>query len=444
MTRPDTVPDVLALVRRSRLVEDARLTEFLRLFQSTQLTGLDSGGVLSLMVERGLLTRFQANELAAGRWWGFWIGGYRVLDRLGRGGMGTVFLAEHALLGKRVAVKVLAGGLQGDLSARGRFLREARAAAALDHPNIVHVYHADVDNDPPYMVMEYVDGISLQAAVARHGAFSPGEAAAVGVGIAQGLVAAAAAELIHRDIKPANLLVDRKGQVKVLDLGIARFTCDPDSQLVDRDMIVGTIDYLAPEQAADGSRVDPRADQYALGATLYFLLTGQPPFVDGEVSRKLYRKQHTDPLPVHHLRGEVPPGLSVVIQRMLARDPDDRFATPSEVTDALTPWAETGPDYPERLFLPWKIAGADANGEATDPGRDHDPTPLPATMRIARPRTGFTPHPDMPVNTAMVVGEVGPQTPTHDDGPPTIRLTRPLPPRPSRWRRLRDWLRRHF
>ncbi|MBY0513279.1 MAG: protein kinase, partial [Gemmataceae bacterium] len=198
MTRPDTVPDVLALVRRSRLVEDARLDGFRQLMASAHMTGLPAAGVLSLMVERGLLTRYQAGELAAGRWYGFWIGGYRVLDRLGRGGMGTVFLAEHVLLGKRVAVKVLAGRLQADSGARGRFLREAAAAAALDHPNVVRVYHADVDHDPPYLVMEYVDGISLQAAVARHGPFAPGEAAAVGVEVARGLAAAAAVGLIHR------------------------------------------------------------------------------------------------------------------------------------------------------------------------------------------------------------------------------------------------------
>jgi serine/threonine protein kinase len=439
MTRPDTAQDVLTLVRRSRLVDDARLDGFAHLLRSAQMTGLAVAGVLSLLVERGLLTRYQADELAAGRWWGFWIGGYRVLDRLGRGGMGTVFLAEHALLGKRVAVKVLAGSLQADLSARGRFLREARAAAAIDHPNIVHVYHADVDNDPPFLVMEYVDGVSLQAAVARHGLFAPGEAAAVGVPVARGLGAAAAVGLVHRDIKPANLLIDRQGQLKILDLGIARFTRDPDTQTAEHDLIIGTIDYLAPEQAENSSGVDPRADQYALGATLYYLLAGHPPHPDPDLSRKLHLKQYTDPTPLHHLRNDVPPGLAAVINRMLARDPGARFPTPDAAADALEPWAETGPDFPERLFLPWKSPGGDALGQPTDPGREHDPTPLPATRRIVRPRTGAIPNAAELPESEYVAGEVVPPPTATEDVPPTVRLARaPIIPRAeSGW--LRRW-----
>ena len=162
-------------------------------------------------MEHGDLTIYQADELAAGRWRGLWLGGYRVLDRLGKGGMGHVFLAEHAVLGKRVAVKVLSAGLRADPAARQRFVREARAAAAVDHPNIVHVFDVDMDHDPPFLVMEYVDGVNLQAAVARRGPFTAAEAATVGAEVARGL-AAAAAGLVHRDIKPANMLVDRQGR----------------------------------------------------------------------------------------------------------------------------------------------------------------------------------------------------------------------------------------
>ena len=278
MARPETAQDVVELIRRARLIAAPQLDCVLQ--QAPHGSGPER--LLALLVEHGDLTIYQADELAAGRWRGLWLGGYRVLDRLGKGGMSHVFLAEHAVLGKRVAVKVLSAGLRADSSARQRFVREARAAAAVDHPNIVHVFDVDMDHDPPFLVMEYVDGVNLQAAVARHGAFTTAETATVGVEVARGLAAAAAAGLVHRDIKPANLLVDRHGCVKILDLGIVRLPGEDTLPRLDAgdgsDVILGTLDYLAPEQAVDSSTVDSRADVYSLGATLYFLLAGHPPF----------------------------------------------------------------------------------------------------------------------------------------------------------------------
>ncbi len=436
MTQPDAIQEVLARVRRNRLVEEDALDRFLALLRSSHLADLSTAGVLSLMEEQGLLTSFQANELAAGRCSDFWIGSYRILDRLGRGGMGTVYLAEHALLGKRVAVKVLAGNLQSDPSARNRFQREARAAAALDHPNVVQTFDADVEHHPPYLVMEFVDGISLQAAVARHGPLAPEEAASVGMQTARGLSCAAALGITHRDVKPANVLIDRKGQVKILDLGIARFTHDPDSRLVDAESILGTLDYLAPEQAENCSTVDPRADMYALGATLYFLLTGEPPFVDENVDRKLYRKRFTDPLPLHLVRPGVPEGLSVVVQRLMARRPDSRFGSSADAADALQCWAKCGPDFPTRLFQrPMSFKG-DSPGEATDIGHEGDPTPQPPTLRIVVAKPGAEPMPVVlhtlrtrPHHTrsTLISGEVL-APPFQEVDPPTVRLTRPTLP----------------
>ena len=435
MTRPETVQDVLALVRRSRLVDDAPLERFLGLLECAQMSDLAPPGVLSLMVEQSLLTKYQADELAQGRWWGFWIGGYRVLDRLGRGGMGTVFLAEHPLLGKRVAVKALSAGLQADMAVRGRFLREARAAAALDHPNVVQIFHADVDHDPPFLVMEYVEGVSLQAAVSHHGLFEPQEAAAVGVQVCHGLSAAAAVGLVHRDIKPANLLLDRHGQMKILDLGIARFTRDPDSRLVDTDTILGTLDYLAPEQAKNSSAVDPRADMYALGATLYFLLAGHPPFTETDISRKLEQKQFSDPPPLHEFRPYIPEGLSRIVQRLLARNPAHRYATPDDAARALEAWATPGPEFPARFFGPRTTNVAEAPGEPTDVGNDRDPTPMPATRRITKPKksgaTSSIPRPvwshEPSIPEAFVSGESKVQA-IADLGLATVRLTRPPKP----------------
>jgi serine/threonine protein kinase len=336
---------------------------------------------LEQLVIDGLLTRFQASEVADGRGSALWLGGYRVLDRLGKGGMGSVFLAEHPVLGRRVAVKVLSDSLRADPGARRRFVREARAAAALDHPNIVHVFDVNMTHDPPYLVMEYVDGINLQLAVAQSGTFSVGETAAVGVQVADGLIQASAVGLVHRDIKPANLLVDRRGAVKILDLGIVRFTHDDTfSRVHGAEYILGTVDYLAPEQAVDSSKVDSRADIYGLGATLYFLLAGHPPYPIADPRRKLTAKQTIDPPPIHQLRPDVPQEFSEILRQLMARDPSARSSTPASVVAALHPWVAPGNDFPARLFR--------MSSDSTAHGRrltDHEPRePLPETIIIVK------------------------------------------------------------
>ena len=384
MTGPQTVQDVFDSLRRDRLVEPAQLAEF-----ADRHALASAPAALARLVADGLLTEFQSGEVAVGNGAALWLGNYRVLDRLGRGGMSHVFLAEHALLGKRVAVKVLSDSLRADPGARRRFVREARAAATLNHPNIITVFDVDMAHDPPFLVMEHVDGVSLQEAVARSGTFAAGEAAAVAVQVADGLARAASVGLVHRDIKPANLLIDRRGAVKILDLGIVRFTHDDThSQTHGNDVILGTLDYLAPEQV-DSSEVDTRADIYALGATLYFLLTGHPPYPGNDVAWKLRAKQTTDPHPLHQLRPDLPLELAEAVHRLLARDPAARYATPVAMADAFRPWAKPGSEFPGRLFR----ASSDSTARAC--ATDHDP--LPNTLRIVKmslwptPLKGTTP-----------------------------------------------------
>jgi serine/threonine-protein kinase len=339
---PATLPAAAELVRRSGLVPDRELDRV--------LAGRPAGptGLLAALTAAGLLTPFQAGQLAAGRCRGFLLGtNYRILDRLGAGGAGAVYLAEHTVLRRRVAVKVLAA--TDDPLARERVIREARAAARLDHPNVVHVIDVDPDARPPYLVMEHVDGVTLQAAVAVAGPLRPETAAFCGVQVLGGLQRAHELGLVHRDVKPANVAVDRAGTVKLLDLGLVR-TGDALTVLSGTRPVLGTVDYLAPEQARDSSAVDTRADVYGLGGTVFYLLAGRPPFPDGSPGRKLLAKQTADPPPVHTLRPEVPAGLSAVIARMLARDPADRHQTPAAAADALAPFAAPEAGFPARLF----------------------------------------------------------------------------------------------
>ncbi|MDY3559466.1 serine/threonine protein kinase [Gemmata sp. JC673] len=374
MPRPQTVNELFAALARARLVEPARLDAF-----AARHAFADTPAALARLVADGLLTAFQADALAGGREEALWLGNYRVLDRLGRGGMGNVFLAEHAVLGKRVAVKVLSDALRSDPGARKRFVREARAAAALAHPNVVTVLDADMAHDPPFLVMEHVDGLSLQEAVARGGTFAGGEAAVVALQVASGLARAAAVGLVHRDIKPANLLLGRTGVVKILDLGIAKFAPDGAHPQADRsDVVVGTLDYLAPEQALDSANVDTRADLYALGATLYFLLAGHPPFPGADIQWKWRVKQTGDPHPLHQLRPDLPPELAAAVHKLLARDRTGRFQTPDEAAAAFRWWAVPGTDFPHRLFRLARPTTAHDDGPPT--GGD----PLPDTLRIVR------------------------------------------------------------
>ena len=405
MARPTSTQDAVDLVRRARLVEESALAAL-----PGGLSGDSPESVFESLVAAGHITPYQAEELANGRDRGFWLGPYKILDRLGKGGMGQVYLAEHTVLMKRVAVKVLSAALRADPQARRRFVREARAASVIDHPNVVHVHDVDVDHDPPYLVMEYIDGVSLQAAVSAGGSFSAGEAASVGVEIAHGLHAAAAAGLVHRDVKPANILIDRRGGVKILDLGIARLPGDDTQPPGDgAEIILGTIDYLAPEQAVNSAALDARADLYALGATLYFLLAGHPPFPSPNLRHKLAAKQYCDPPPVHRLRPDVDPALAAVVQKLLRRDPTDRYQSATDTAAALVPFSQLPPHFPARLFQPKRPS---TNHDA--PPAHESESPLPATQRIVRPNTLASPT-DLPL----------PLSDTLRDGQPTDEIRAP-------------------
>jgi len=344
MPAPATVDEFLALANKSGLLEKAAAETFCQRLREAGEFPASPQQLAEQMIGEGLLTSFQAEYLLAGKWRGFIIAGkYRLLERVGVGGMGSVYLCEHILMKRRVALKVLPAAQAEDKTAIARFHREARAVAALDHPNIVRAHDIDCENKLHFLVMEYVDGSSFQEIVKRRGPMDVLRAVHYVAQAACGLQHAHEAGIVHRDIKPGNVLVDRTGAVKILDMGLARFFHDDRDELTgqhESTSVLGTADYLAPEQALDSHDVDIRADIYSLGATLYFLLAGKSPFQDGSVAQKLIWHQVRQPKPIQKLRPEVPDELAAVMARMMAKDPGERYQTPAELVEALLPWTQ--------------------------------------------------------------------------------------------------------
>ena len=278
-----------------------------------------------------------------------------MLERLGFGGTGTVYLCEHMMVRRKVAVKVLPATKADNPAALGRFYREARAAGVLDHPNLVKCHDIDQDGDLHFLVMDFVDGSSLQTIITKFGPMPVAAATHCIKQAAQGLQHAHEGGLIHRDVKPANILLDRAGTIRVLDLGLARFFNDTEDMLTlkyDEKNVLGTADYVAPEQALNSHEVDIRADIYSLGATCYFLLAGQTPFPEGKAAQKLIWHQTKEPTPLHELRPEVPKELSFLVAKMMSKKPAGRFQTPAEVIAALEPWASGEPPVPPEEWMP--------------------------------------------------------------------------------------------
>jgi serine/threonine-protein kinase len=280
---------------------------------------------------------------------------YRVTRQIGAGGMGVVYLAEHKLMGRTVALKVMARKYTANSAAVDRFRREVRAAARLAHPNIVTAHDADEADGLHFLVMEYVEGVSLDRIVSRRGPQPVAGACHVARLAAQGLQHAFEKGMVHRDVKPHNLMVTRKGQVKILDFGLARLHQEADAPVggegpvssagavTSPSLVMGTPDYLSPEQARNSHAVDIRADIYSLGCTLYFLLTGRPPFAAAETAmEKMLAHLSDEPPPVRSLRPEVPEELAAVLGKMMAKDPAARYATPADVAQSLLPFTKPG------------------------------------------------------------------------------------------------------
>jgi hypothetical protein len=263
---------------------------------------------------------------------------YEVQRKLGEGGMGAVYLARNKLMDRLEVLKVINQDLLGRPGAAGRFLQEIRAAARLQHPNVVTAYTASRLGGLLVLAMEYVDGVDLAELVRKQGPLPVAHACHFARQVALALQHAHERGLVHRDIKPQNLILGRKNEVKVLDFGLAKVAREEgnDAGLTGANVMMGTPAYVAPEQAADARRADIRADLYSLGCTLYFLLTGRPPFLAERPMDVVLAHIQARPEPVDRLRPVVPVALAAVVARLLAKDPADRYQTPADVANALT------------------------------------------------------------------------------------------------------------
>ena len=290
------------------------------------------------LVSDRLLTPFQAREILAGRR-RFRLGQYTVLDEVGKGGMGQVFRAEHAMMGREVAVKVLPRA-KSTPESEAAFRREMRMLGRLDHENLVRAFDAGYDAMVSYLVTELVPGVDLKHYVQKVGPLDEATAASVIAQAARGLAYAHEQGLVHRDVKPGNILVMQDGRVKVLDLGLAGSQLEEESSRIGR--VVGTMDYIAPEQIRMPDDVGPSADVYSLGCTLYYAVTGQVPFPGGTRKEKMQRQLTEIPESVRRLAPHLGDAFCHVIEDMMEKIPEKRIASAAEVVERLRPWLPEG------------------------------------------------------------------------------------------------------
>ncbi|MCF0233515.1 MAG: serine/threonine protein kinase, partial [Thermoguttaceae bacterium] len=336
-----TTDEFLSYLQKSELLEPGDYEKAVATVRGDAPDAFVSPSLLaSVFVKRGYITGWHARQLLKRKYKGFYLRQYRILGRLGAGGMSAVYLGEHTVMRRRVAIKVLP---KRRLNAvyLDRFAREAQAIASLDHPNIVRAYDVDHYDDVHYIVMEYFEGNNLRQLVEKEGPLPYEDAVNYIRQAALGLGCAHSNGVVHRDVKPENILVNDQNLVKILDLGLALLDTSNFAQqesIFDEDKILGTADYLAPEQALNSHAVDARADVYGLGATLYFCLTGKPPFPTGSIAEKLIAHQRREPVSIFSERPDAPGDLVEICAVMMQKKPEKRFQSMSQLVETLELW----------------------------------------------------------------------------------------------------------
>ncbi len=269
------------------------------------------------------------------------LGPYRLDEFVGGGGMGAVFRALDTTLDRTVAVKVLARRESDDEETLRRFRNEAQSAARLDHENIGRVHAVGSEGDWHFIVFEFIEGTNLRDLVREQGPFDPGRTIDVAIQVADALEHASQREIVHRDIKPSNIVITPAGRARIVDMGLARLHhVAGDADLTVSGMTLGTFDYISPEQARDPRAADVRSDLYSLGCTMFFMLVGRPPFAEGTMVQKLLQHQQAEPPAIDQFRHDVPRRLAAIIDRLMEKDPLDRYQRPAVLMADLVACAE--------------------------------------------------------------------------------------------------------
>ncbi|MFO0889190.1 MAG: protein kinase [Isosphaeraceae bacterium] len=339
-------------------------------------------------VQQNHLTLWQAQQLLAGRTSGFRVDRYLLLDLIGHGGMGRVYLARDTRLGRQVALKILSPERMSNPRAIARFRREARVGAQLQHENLVRIYDFGESQGRYFLVMEYIEGKTIGALISEQGPMPPATAARLARQIALGLEHAHRKGLIHRDVNPYNVLVTHEGVAKLADLGLAKDLTE-DERVTREGATVGTFDYVAPEQARQSDSADIRSDVYSLGCTLYHMIAGQVPFPSPSLPEKLFAHQALEPRPLDQVVPEIPAGLAEAVRRMMRKRPEERYATPLQAAQAIEPFVEEYARLNDTQPEPSPLIPDDGPGRRDAPqpsAEDGAEGPSPAVARA-------TPHP---------------------------------------------------
>ncbi len=390
-----TVENLCGLIIRSKLLTPEMVKALYSHWRETGKTSADLPEFTKWLVKTGHLTEYQATLLSNGHADNFFLGEYKIRDRIGHGRMAGVYKAVHTL-GQVVAIKVLPPSRAKDPQLLARFQREARLAAQLDHPNVVRTFQYAQTNGLHYLVMEYLEGETLDTVLRERGKLPPPEAVRLAYLTALGLQHIHEKGLVHRDIKPGNLMLcpalkskesTQSCTLKILDIGLGRELFDPKAKEPTEDLtvpgvIMGTPGYLAPEQARDAKRADIRADLYSLGCTLFHMLTAQQPFPEPNAMKQILRHTAEPAPPLQPLCPEAPKGLAEIVATLLSKDPAQRFQTPNQVAEGLKALLAgvtepASPDSPElRKYLEWlKQFKAESDEPPAEPAGDSVPPP---------------------------------------------------------------------
>jgi eukaryotic-like serine/threonine-protein kinase len=381
----DSTDSLLESLRASKLFAAEGLES---LAADLAALGADPEVWMKKLVDDGRLTAYQLRKVVNGRAADLFLGPYVILDKLGEGGMGKVFRARHQRQQREVALKVVREHLLAKPTARGRYEREVQAALVLKHENIVSVHRAGSTDGRYYLEMEFVDGLDITRIVQKYGVLSVSEACEYARQAALGLHHAHELGFVHRDIKPSNIMVSGSRHipeaaepafVKILDMGLVRSIGDEESErsLTRDGTVVGTPDYMAPEQAKNSRNVDRRADLYSLGAAFYFMLTGKPPFPEGTALDKIICHVDRPPPSLSAARADVPRELLRIVERLMAKNPERRFETALELAEELKPLTRFGKAklMTKAVEAPRSRARAEEETRADEPPTDAEEPP---------------------------------------------------------------------